>query len=779
MTAAAPAVDAKGLPSITPLSANPTIEEVDEWRQQISTFVSTQAHKYAYEPEGDSWTKVEALGGFMVSQLCKGSLRSQLQRMRDQLNDTKASLAAQRTRLAVLDALPAEARLPETEMEILQLEATIARLDAEIAEGRDTFQRAPGVEKYIISRVTKGLPHVAKAAINSAYTGEDPLTWVNWIAPHVRHTCPLGKSYSEHLITVIGNALSRRQTGLDPQYDNYDVRAALCARQNETTMTYILTRQNEATSVPASKRLHWAFLCPKRPPHAPRHPWVRNDRADTSAPAYDESYDDSYDNEYEDDAANEVCAPLALAPSTLELGSSTRADPRRSSFISQVFPDALGLGAGAAGAATATAAEEEDEGADPRLALNTSANAGGAAGAAGAGAEPAGRAPPAPASTGWFGLRRRRAGKKDAGEQKEGGKPPKEGGKPKAKGEAGGEEENATARLLRALQTKYLLAFFLIAGISAANFGLCYTFIDRGSSYGTEITWSAKERALVRELVFYANELMYGDGVVGGRGAALAAFAARLEELRAVEFGLRFGNASMGLPGDSTRYPARSRILYQAPCVWDSATGVSREGCTPAEISEGAYVRVRPALPPRLTVGRPFDLRGPSQYDFGVTTILQARAGRSRTEPTSPQPPLTRPRPAPPRPAPRLAPAQFFMEKCQDVYKEFRCSVEARAPPLVGLIYFRSAPRPASISLGRRLSPLQDCGRAPAGGAFSTTDVSPGAFDASRRVDPARIAARTKVLDELINSRLDSSLVSELDAFVDEALSSNAVRPFT
>eukprot|EP00741_Cyanophora_paradoxa_P015886 tig00020909_g15337.t1 len=198
MTAAAPTVDAKGLPSITPLSANPTIEEVDEWRQQISTFVSTQVHKYAYEPEGDSWTKVEALGGFMVSQLCKGSLRSQLQRMRDQLNDTKASLAAQRARLAVLDALPAEARLPETEIEILQLEATIARLDAEIAEGRDTFQRAPGVEKYIISRVTKGLPHVAEAAINSAYTGEDPLTWVNWIAPHVRHTCPLGKSYSEH-----------------------------------------------------------------------------------------------------------------------------------------------------------------------------------------------------------------------------------------------------------------------------------------------------------------------------------------------------------------------------------------------------------------------------------------------------------------------------------------------------------------------------------------------------------------------------------------------------
>eukprot|EP00741_Cyanophora_paradoxa_P011523 tig00020557_g11131.t1 len=386
-------------------------------------------------------------------------------------------------------------------------------------------------------------------------------------------------------------------------------------------------------------------------------------------------------------AAGPKKKPAPARPARRQAFLSHASAALRNSFISRVFPDALGLGAGAAGAATATAAAEEDEegaGADPRLALNTSANAAGA-GAAGAGAEPAGRAPPAPASTGWFGLRRRRAGKKDAGEQKEGGNPPKEGGKPKAKGEAGGEEENATARLLRALQTKYLLAFFLIAGISAANFGLCYTFIDRGSSYGTEITWSAKERALVRELVFYANELMHGDGVAGGRSPVLALFAARLEELRAVEYGLRFGNASMGLPGDSTRYPARSRILYQAPCVWDSATGVSREGCTPAEISEGAY------------------------YDFGVTTILQ-----------------------------------FFMEKCQDVYEEFRCSVE-------------------------------DCGRAPAGGAFSTTDVSPEAFDASRRVDPARIAARTKVLDELINSRLDSSLVSELDAFVDEALSSNAL----
>eukprot|EP00741_Cyanophora_paradoxa_P021289 tig00021348_g20549.t1 len=184
MTAAAPAVDAKGLPSITPLSANPTIDEVDEWRQQISTFVSTQAHKYAYEPEGDNWTKVEALGGFMVSQLCKGSLRSQMQRMRDQLEETKEYLASKRARLAVLTALPIEARLPETEAEILQLENAITRLEAEIAEGRNSFQRAPGVAKYIIARVTKGLPHVAEAAITAAYTGEDPLTWVNWIAPH-------------------------------------------------------------------------------------------------------------------------------------------------------------------------------------------------------------------------------------------------------------------------------------------------------------------------------------------------------------------------------------------------------------------------------------------------------------------------------------------------------------------------------------------------------------------------------------------------------------------
>eukprot|EP00741_Cyanophora_paradoxa_P015887 tig00020909_g15338.t1 len=60
-------------------------------------------------------------------------------------------------------------------------------------------------------------------------------------------------------------------------------------------------------SVPASERLHWAFLCPKRPPHAPRHPWVRNDQAGAPAEAYDESYDDSYNDEYEDEAANEVC----------------------------------------------------------------------------------------------------------------------------------------------------------------------------------------------------------------------------------------------------------------------------------------------------------------------------------------------------------------------------------------------------------------------------------------------------------------------------------------
>eukprot|EP00741_Cyanophora_paradoxa_P020438 tig00021254_g19728.t1 len=383
MTAAAPAVDAKGLPSITPLSANPTIEEVDEWRQQISTFVSTQAHKYAYEPEGDNWTKVEALGGFMVSQLCKGSLRSQMQRMRDQLEET--------------------------------LENAITRLEAEIAEGRNNFQRAPGVAKYIIARVTKGLPHVAEAAINAAYTGEDPLTWVNWIAPH---------------------------------YDNYEVRAAIGARQNENTMTYILqelrgefarfgadltplraerifeeqcdrhgrrtvrllqepSQETEPSakrskgpagfkappyagdvdatpikavkpaaaaaapaeagrdpppaadrearslvsahgsswavqssspgalaavmqrmaelgypqyppaecwncagdpSVPASERLHWAFLCPKRPPHAPRHRWVRQDTY-----TYDDSYEDSYEDEYDEAAAaaaaavDEVC----------------------------------------------------------------------------------------------------------------------------------------------------------------------------------------------------------------------------------------------------------------------------------------------------------------------------------------------------------------------------------------------------------------------------------------------------------------------------------------
>eukprot|EP00741_Cyanophora_paradoxa_P001871 tig00000520_g1813.t1 len=448
MTAAAPAVDAKGLPSITPLSANPTIEEVDEWRQQISTFVSTQAHKYAYEPEGENWTKVEALGGFMVSQLCKGSLRSQMQRMRDQLEETKEYLASKRARLAVLTALPIEARLPETEAEILQLENAITRLEAEIAEGRNNFQRAPGVAKYIIARVTKGLPHVAEAAINAAYTGEDPLTWVNWIAPHVRHTRPAGKSYAEHLITVIGNALSRRQTGLDPQYDNYEVRASIGARQNENTMTYILQELRgefarfgaeltplraerifeeqcdrhgrrtvrllqepsqeteplakrskgpagfkappyagdvDATpikavkpaaaaaapaeagrdpppaadrearslvsahgsswavqssspgalaavmqrmaelgypqyppaecwncagdpSVPASERLHWAFLCPKRPPHAPRHRWVRQDTY-----TYDDSYEDSYEDEYDEAAAaaaaavDEVC----------------------------------------------------------------------------------------------------------------------------------------------------------------------------------------------------------------------------------------------------------------------------------------------------------------------------------------------------------------------------------------------------------------------------------------------------------------------------------------
>eukprot|EP00741_Cyanophora_paradoxa_P020421 tig00021254_g19712.t1 len=444
LTAEAPARDEKGHLIVSLLPARPTLQEVDAWLGQIGNSAS-QTTKYATEPEpgpqGPNFAKVEALAGHMLSNMSRGPISDQIVRRRGHLDSLKITLAEKRARVAVLAALPAEARTNETDGELLLLEDTIRRVEAEFNAGRDTYMRAPGLKAFILAAAAKGLPFESEKAIMAPFTGEDPLTWLNWINPYLWHTLPQGKTYAEHLLHVLENALVRRKTGNDPQYRNFDVRSSTAAERNQYTMERFrdelqaqIARQGAALtplgvedvlericerhgrydislqvpaargpepeakrargasgykapsyaddgdavpvkalepaagavprpasrpaaerrtgplvsahgsswavqshspddlaavmqrmaelgypqyppsecwncagdpSVPASKRLHWAFICPKRPPHAPRNRWARNERAEAAADSYDDAYEYEDGEDYVDES--EVC----------------------------------------------------------------------------------------------------------------------------------------------------------------------------------------------------------------------------------------------------------------------------------------------------------------------------------------------------------------------------------------------------------------------------------------------------------------------------------------
>eukprot|EP00741_Cyanophora_paradoxa_P002615 tig00000615_g2537.t1 len=176
----------------------------------------------------------------------------------------------------------------------------------------------------------------------------------------------------------------------------------------------------------------------------------------------------------------------------------------------------------------------------------------------------------------------------------------------------------AVNNLLASLTRKYLSWFLIIAAVMSANFALCFFFMDQGKTASMEIKYGGTRRAVVRELAFLSRELyparlalprlalprprpprpapprpprpapprpasprpapharalglaarsFINDDLIMPFKELKARLAARMLELRTIHAGLKYGNETMGLPGQNNRYPKLDALMYMPSCL--------------------------------------------------------------------------------------------------------------------------------------------------------------------------------------------------------------------
>eukprot|EP00741_Cyanophora_paradoxa_P019772 tig00021168_g19083.t1 len=160
--------------------------------------------------------------------------------------------------------------------------------------------------------------------------------------------------------------------------------------------------------------------------------------------------------------------------------------------------------------------------------------------------------------------------KKEEDKESSGSEGEKERRKEKKRKRAAEMAKPAVNNLLASLTRKYLTWFLIIAAVMSANFALCFFFMDQGKTASMEIKYGGTRRAVVRELAFLSRELFINDDLIMPFKELKSRLESRMYELRSIHAGLKYGNETLGLPGQNNRYQKLDNLMYMPSCLLDN-----------------------------------------------------------------------------------------------------------------------------------------------------------------------------------------------------------------
>eukprot|EP00741_Cyanophora_paradoxa_P003653 tig00000093_g3550.t1 len=147
------------------------------------------------------------------------------------------------------------------------------------------------------------------------------------------------------------------------------------------------------------------------------------------------------------------------------------------------------------------------------------------------------------------------------------------------------EAAGGTSDIISILTRRYLIAFVTIALIAAANFLVCFLFMENTQYAAAYIREAGNRWGLVTELHLWGREVYVNDWLIRSTPAVLRRLHAATLELTAVQMDLIHGNVTEKLPPALARYPAQDFLLFEEKCLH-----AKREDCRPGEVSNMAAV---------------------------------------------------------------------------------------------------------------------------------------------------------------------------------------------
>eukprot|EP00741_Cyanophora_paradoxa_P019789 tig00021168_g19098.t2 len=180
----------------------------------------------------------------------------------------------------------------------------------------------------------------------------------------------------------------------------------------------------------------------------------------------------------------------------------------------------------------------------------------------------------------------------------------------KAAGAAEGAESSGNS-VIGKLRKRYITAFFIIVCVSAANFASSFYFMTAVEAFGSDVLYATERRQIARTSIFYAREAFVNDGtLVETREEILQYLSDAIERLEILDFGLKHGNASLGLMGADNRFLPQDKLNYYPIC-----------SIRPARYGEENGMDIRDA-----SFGGPCPFSDPRDIDFygrGMFAMMQ------------------------------------------------------------------------------------------------------------------------------------------------------------
>lgn len=125
-------------------------------------------------------------------------------------------------------------------------------------------------------------------------------------------------------------------------------------------------------------------------------------------------------------------------------------------------------------------------------------------------------------------------------------------------------DRNAVARdrQVIALRRRVWLGLFAMLGVYVSNLLIVLELLRVGGRSATELNYAGRRRSFARELVNSAREVVVGDETVFSRSQALDRLSFYRTYYEQIHFGLRMGDARLGLDGSDGRNEAKEAVLY-------------------------------------------------------------------------------------------------------------------------------------------------------------------------------------------------------------------------